>query len=102
MGGLAAGPARMEYSNTAGSADKNSGGKEYTTLGGKRSGFGELHACATLKSPTQRDEIHKHIGKVQGQPGSRRDGKVVRGMHARGAGAGAERDRAAARVFRRA
>jgi len=35
MGGLAAGLARMEYFNTAGSADKNSGGKEYTTLGRK-------------------------------------------------------------------
>jgi len=86
--GLAAGLARMEYFNTAGSADKNSGGKEYTTLGRKRSGFGELRACATLKSPTQRDEIQKDIGKDKGHPGSRRDGKVFRGMQARGVGAG--------------
>src|SRR5882762_2652645 len=102
MGGLAAGLARMEYFNTAGSADKNSGGKEYTTLGRKRSGFGELRACATLKSPTQRDEIHKDKGKDKGHPGSRRDGKIFRGMQARGVGAGAERDRPAGEVFQRA
>src|SRR6266404_3173117 len=102
MGGLAAGLARMEYFNTAGSADKNSGGKEYTTLGRKCGGFGELRACATLKSPTQRDEIHKNIGKDKGHPGSRRDGKVFRGMQARGVGASAKRDRPAGEVFQRA
>src|SRR6266481_3062242 len=92
----------MEYFNTAGSADKNSGGKEYTTLGRKCGGFGELRACATLKSPTQRDEIHKNIGKDKGHPGSRRDGKVFRGMQALGVGAGAERDRPAGEGFQRA
>src|SRR5258708_29714403 len=89
----------MEYFNTAGSADKNSGGKEYTTLGRKRSGFGELRACATLKSPTQRDEIQKDNGKDKGHPGSRRDGKIFRGMQARSIGEGADRHRPARQDF---
>src|SRR5260370_18383699 len=92
----------MECFNPAGSAEKNSGSKEYTTLGRKRSGFGELCACATLKSPTQRDEIRKDIGKDKGHPGSRRDGKIFRGMQARGVGASAERDRPAGEVSQRA
>src|SRR5258708_1892183 len=102
MGGLAAGLARMECFDTAGSADKNSGGKEYTTLRRKRSRVGELRACATLKSPTKRDETQKDIGKVKGHPGSRRDRKIFRGMQARGVGAGAERDRPAGEVSQRA
>jgi hypothetical protein len=41
----------MECFETAGSADRISGGKEYTPLAGTGGEFGGVRACATLKMP---------------------------------------------------